>query len=147
MSDAPVRNAPVAPASFLSADLLFEGTISGEGELHVEGAVRGEINVARLVVGDKAHIEGVVRGGSIDVRGRVVGNIEAKSIKLYETAYVEGDITHEQLSIDVGSYFQGHCRRLLPSAAPANDSTERSLISTVSAPAGRSGSRKYGPKP
>ena len=115
----PTRRIAARVASVLGADLVFEGTISGEGELHVEGAVRGDIHVARLVVGDKAHIEGVIRGGSIEVRGRVVGNIEAKSIKLYETAYVEGDITHEQLSIDVGAYFQGRCQQFQRGAAPA----------------------------
>jgi cytoskeletal protein CcmA (bactofilin family) len=30
-------------------------------------------------------------------------------VKLLSSAYVEGDITHEQLSIDVGAYFQGRC--------------------------------------
>ena len=119
---------PARVASVLGTDLVFEGTISGEGELHVEGAVRGDIHVARLSVGDKAHIEGTIRGGVIEVRGRVVGNIEAKSIKLYETAYVEGDITHEQLSIDVGAYFQGRCQQFqrgqspsIPSIAPTGD--------------------------
>jgi cytoskeletal protein CcmA (bactofilin family) len=121
----PVRrtNGPRA-ASLLGPDLVFEGQISGEGELHVEGGVRGDINVARLVVGEHAQIEGTVRGGQVEVRGRVVGNIEAKAVKLYETAHVEGDISHEQLSIDVGAFFQGRCQQFQrpapqPAAQPA----------------------------
>jgi cytoskeletal protein CcmA (bactofilin family) len=73
--------------------------------------VKGEIQVARLVVGERATVEGVIRGGAIEVRGRVVGNIEAKAVKLYESAHVEGDIIHEQLSIDVGAFFQGRCQQ------------------------------------
>ena len=100
---------------------MFEGSISGEGELHIEGAVRGEIHVARLVVGERAQVEGMIRGGAVEVRGRVIGNIEAKSVKLYESAHVDGDIVHEQLSIDVGAFFQGRCQqaRPAPAAAPA----------------------------
>jgi cytoskeletal protein CcmA (bactofilin family) len=116
-----VRRPPSAPraASLLGPDLVFEGQISGEGELHVEGGVRGDIHVPRLVVGETAQIEGVIRGGQIEVRGRVIGNIEAKAVKLYESAHVEGDIVHEQLSIDVGAYFQGRCQQFQrPPAAP-----------------------------
>lgn len=124
----PVRRAPSAPraASLLGPDLVFEGQISGEGELHVEGGVRGDIHVARLVVGENAQIEGVIRGGQVEIRGRVVGNIEAKAVKLYESAHVEGDIVHEQLSIDVGAFFQGRCQQFQrpPAAAPAAQKAE-----------------------
>jgi len=56
------------------------------------------------------------------VRGRVVGNIQGKQVKLIATAYVDGDITAEQLSIDVGAFFQGRVaqgQRQAPAAAPA----------------------------
>lgn len=97
------------PGSVIGADLVFEGSITGEGELMVDGAVKGDIHVSRLVIGEHAHVEGTVRGGSVEVRGRVIGNVEGKAIRLLETAHVEGDITHEQLSIDVGAFFQGRC--------------------------------------
>ena len=118
--NAPARRpaAPAAkPASVLAADLVFEGNISGDGELLIDGVVKGDIHVARLVIGEHAHVEGVVRGGSIEVRGHVHGNIEGKAVRLVESAHVEGDITHEQLSIDVGAFFQGRCQQFRPMAA------------------------------
>ena len=124
-SETPVEAPPVRratsprAASLLGPDLVFEGQISGEGELHVEGGVRGDIHVARLVVGENAQIEGTIRGGQVEVRGRVVGNIEAKAVKLYESAHVEGDIVHEQLSIDVGAFFQGRCQQFQRPAVAA----------------------------
>jgi cytoskeletal protein CcmA (bactofilin family) len=110
--------APARPsarvASILGPDLIFEGSISGEGELLVDGAVKGDIHVSRLVIGEHAHVEGTVRGGAVEIRGRVIGNVEGKAIRLLETAHVEGDITHEQLSIDVGAFFQGRCAQFRP---------------------------------
>ena len=41
------------------------------------------------------------------VRGRVIGTITAKQVRLFGTAYVDGDITHEQLSVETGAFFQG----------------------------------------
>ena len=112
-ANAPAARRPGPPrvASLLGPDLIFEGWVSGDGELHVEGVIRGGVNVTRVVVGESACIEGEVRGGQVEVRGRVVGNIEAKTVKLYATARVEGDIVHEQLSIDAGAAFEGRCRQ------------------------------------
>ena len=117
---APHQAAPTAPraparnASVIGSDLVFEGSITGEGELMIDGAVKGDIHVSRLVIGEHAHVEGTIRGGSIEVRGRVIGNVEGKAIRLLESAHVEGDITHEQLSIDVGAFFQGRCAQFRP---------------------------------
>lgn len=116
------RPAPQKTASQLSADLTFEGNISGQGDLHIDGAVRGDVRVGRLTVGETGNVEGSVMGDYIEIRGRVVGAVNGKQVKLMGTAYVDGDITHEQLSIDVGAYFQGRClqgRKDAPQAQPA----------------------------
>ena len=117
--------APASPAassrglSTLSADLQFEGTISGSGDLQVDGSIKGDVRVGRLIVGETGAIEGGVSADYLEVRGRVVGAVTGKQVKLVSTAYVDGDITAEQLSIDIGAYFQGRVlqsRREAPSA-------------------------------
>ena len=100
------RKAP-KPASLISQDLTLEGGIVGEGELHVDGVIRGDVRVGRLTLGDTGHIEGSVQAESIDVRGRIIGTVTAKQVRLFGTAYVDGDITHEQLSVETGAFFQG----------------------------------------
>ena len=105
------RRAPTAVPSVLGPDLKFDGSISGDGELHIEGEVRGDLNVARICIGEHAKVEGVIRGGVVEIRGTVIGNIEARQVKLYESAHVDGDIVHEQLSIDAGAFFQGRCQQ------------------------------------
>ena len=121
-------------ASVLAADLVFEGNISGDGELMIDGAVKGDIHVSRLIVGEHAHVEGVLRGAQIEVRGHVHGNIEGKAVRLLETAHVEGDITHEQLSIDVGAFFQGRCSQFrppAPAAQPAPQPVQQMIAAAV----------------
>ncbi len=112
------------PASLLVSDLVFEGNITGDGELMIDGVLKGDVQVARLVVGEHARVEGVIRGVQIEVRGHVRGDIEGKFVRLLETARVEGDITYEQLSIDVGAFFQGRCSQLPPDAVPASPQIE-----------------------
>lgn len=117
---------PAAPAvaqrglSTLSSDLQFTGNITGSGDLQIDGAIKGDIRVGRLIVGETGAVEGNVSADYIEVRGRVVGGVSGKQVKLIATAYVDGDITAEQLSIDIGAYFQGRVlqgRREAPAAA------------------------------
>lgn len=125
ISQAPVitPSAPTAPlraASVLSADLVFDGNVSGSGDLQVDGTVKGDVRVGKLVVGETGNIEGSIQADVVEVRGRVVGAIAGKQVRLTGSAYVDGDISHEQLSIDVGAFFQGRCLQQRPGmAAPA----------------------------
>ena len=109
--------------STLSSDLQFEGNVSGAGDLQVDGAIKGDVRVGRLIVGETGAIEGNVTADYLEVRGRIVGAVNGKQVKLVSTAYVDGDITAEQLSIDIGAYFQGRVlqsRREAPApVAPA----------------------------
>ncbi|GAA0870037.1 hypothetical protein GCM10009116_18730 [Brevundimonas basaltis] len=107
--------------STLSSDLQFDGNISGGGDLQIDGAIKGDVRVGRLIVGETGAVEGNVSADYVEVRGRVVGAVSGKQVKLIATAYVDGDITAEQLSIDIGAYFQGRVlqgRREAPAAAP-----------------------------
>jgi cytoskeletal protein CcmA (bactofilin family) len=113
---AAARRVAAKPTSVLAADLVFEGSIAGEGELMIEGLVKGDVQVGRLIVGDRAEVHGTVRSGYVEVRGRVRGDIEAKSVRLLESAHVDGDIAYEQLSIEVGAFFQGRCQQIAPPA-------------------------------
>jgi cytoskeletal protein CcmA (bactofilin family) len=100
-----VRKSP--KASLIADDITIEGNVIGEGELHIDGIVRGDVRVARLSVGETGHIEGSIQAEAVEARGRVVGSIVAKQVRLMGTCYVDGDVTHEQLTMETGAFFQG----------------------------------------
>ena len=118
---APRPATPQRSLSVVSADLSFTGDLKGNGDLQIDGQVKGEVKVGRLIVGETGAVEGNIVAEYVEVRGRVVGAVIGKQVKLVSTAYLDGDITAEQLSIDIGAYFQGRVlqsRRDVP-AAPA----------------------------
>jgi len=102
-----LRKSAPKVASLIAADTTIDGGVSGDSELHVDGVIRGDVVVARLSIGESGHIEGAVQAESVEARGRVVGSITAKSVKLYASCHVDGDITHEQLTMEAGAFFQG----------------------------------------
>ena len=73
-------------ASLIAPDLTFEGGVTGDGELQVDGVVRGDVKVARLSVGETGQIEGSVVAEAVECRGRIVGSITAKQVRLYGRA-------------------------------------------------------------
>lgn len=117
----PTRKASPKVASLISADITIEGNITGDGELQIDGVVRGDVRVGRLTVGETGHVEGSIFAEAIEVRGRVVGAITSKQVRLYGTSYIDGDITHEQLAMETGAFFQGRSlkfQRPAPQVAP-----------------------------
>ena len=72
---APVETAPKRGprvASLIAPDLTFEGGVTGDGELQVDGVVRGDVKVARLSVGETGQIEGSVVAEAVECRGRII---------------------------------------------------------------------------
>ncbi|MDQ0462876.1 cytoskeletal protein CcmA (bactofilin family) [Caulobacter ginsengisoli] len=105
-------------ASLISSGITIEGGVAGDGELQIDGTVRGDVRVGRLTVGETGHIEGSVYAEAAEIRGRVVGSVTAKQVRLYGTSYIDGDITHEQLAMETGAFFQGRSLKFQRPAAP-----------------------------
>ena len=111
------RKQPERIASVLGADLVIKGGIEGRGEIQLQGRAWGDVKVDRLVVGEAAELEGAIEAASVEVRGRVIGSITARQVRLMPTARVEGDITYELMQIEQGAQFEGKCIRTKATAA------------------------------
>ncbi|MDV7341447.1 polymer-forming cytoskeletal protein [Terasakiella sp. A23] len=100
------------PPSIISSDLVITGNLVSEGEIQIDGTVRGDIQSKELLVGETALIEGEIVAESIRVHGKVDGQIKALNVSLAKSAHVVGDILHDNLSIETGAFLEGHCKRL-----------------------------------
>jgi cytoskeletal protein CcmA (bactofilin family) len=125
---APVQVAPAPPprpkpASMIAQGVAIKGDVVGDGELHLDCVIQGDVRVGKLVLGPNARVEGAIHAQVIEVHGRVTGQISAKQVRLYGTAVVEGDITSEQLAMETGALFEGRSMRFQrpapAAAAPA----------------------------
>ncbi len=100
------------PPSIISADLVITGNLVSEGEIQIDGTVKGDIQSRELLVGETALIEGEIVAEAIRVHGKVDGQIKALNVSLAKSAHVVGDILHDNLSIETGAFLEGHCKRL-----------------------------------
>jgi cytoskeletal protein CcmA (bactofilin family) len=124
--------------------MLLEGDISGGGEIQIEGTIKGDIRVEHVTVGDGGAVEGGIYAEAVEVRGKVSGSITAKQVRLYGACHVDGDITHEQLAMETGAFFQGRSLRLQRSSATAASSASAAKAEPASVRESANGSA---PKP
>lgn len=91
----------------------FEGKLTFEGTVRIEGRFSGEIHAAdTLVVGKGAEVKAEIFAGTVIVSGgQVIGNITAKNgIELEREGRIRGNIQTPSLKIDKGAIFEGGCK-------------------------------------
>ena len=110
--EAPARK-PIA-CSLIAENVSMVGDLVTEGEVQLDGAVRGDLKAGHLSIGETGQVEGAVEAETVEIRGRVAGTIAARAVRLYATAKVDGDITHTQIAIDAGAHFSGRSVKFVP---------------------------------
>jgi len=98
----------------------FEGKLTFEGTVRIDGRLRGEIFTDDiLVIGEGADVQAEIQVGVVIVEGSVNGDIRAKrAVELHAPARVRGNIVTPSLFIDKGVIFEGNCKMEGVEASP-----------------------------
>lgn len=89
----------------------FEGKLTFEGTVRIDGKFKGEIiSDAKLVIGESGKVDANISVDSISVSGQVNGDIKAKTkVEIHAPAVVRGNIEAASLIIEEGAIFEGSC--------------------------------------
>jgi cytoskeletal protein CcmA (bactofilin family) len=113
----------------------FEGKLSFEGTVRVDGKLSGEIFTDDvLIIGEGAEVNAEISVGAIIIEGTVHGNIHAKrSVEIHTPARVKGNISTPSLSIDKGVIFDGQCQMEQNGATSGKARASSAAIAEVAA--------------
>lgn len=116
--------------TLLGRGSAFEGKLTFEGTVRIDGTLTGEIfSDDILVVGEGAEVRAKIEVGTLIVRGHVDGNIKAAQlVELHAPARVRGNIETPQLFIDKGVIFEGNCKMEGASGKPSAQPTPRPAV-------------------
>ncbi len=97
--------------TLLGRGASFEGKLTFEGTVRIDGRLTGEIHSDDvLVVGEGAEIHAEITVGTVIVQGTVVGNIRAKhGVELRAPGVVRGNLHTPSLAVERGVVFDGQC--------------------------------------
>lgn len=109
------RPAPAPPplrveASTLGAGLSFNGQVSGEEDLTVEGTIEGKIELRKNLVrvGSRGRVKAEIVCRLADIAGQVEGNVVAEEqVLVRQSGSVRGNLTAPRVSLEDGAKFKG----------------------------------------
>ena len=101
-------------ASLVAEGVRIRGDLVTDGDLHLDGTIEGDLSVGQLTIGETGIVSGTIQADAVEVRGRVVGTISARRVRLLASARVDGDISHTELSIESGAHFEGRSLMIVP---------------------------------
>ena len=124
---APAAARPRTPSvpSILGRDITITGDIKTDGDVQVDGRLDGNIKAGSLTVGESGAVNGKIIAGTVHVRGKVTGKIEANVVDLSDTANVQADLVQDQLTIANGAFFDGKCSRKTATPAPVKSAAPK----------------------
>jgi cytoskeletal protein CcmA (bactofilin family) len=129
--------ATTSPSSTLNSNLTFEGDLRFQGTVMIDCAFKGKITTEdSLVIGAAAKIQAELTAGSVEVSGKVQGNIHARqTVRILSGGEVYGNIETPTVSMAEGVIFEGTCTRL-PGAPKPHPAPARPTASPSAHPAG-----------
>lgn len=95
---------------YISRSLKVSGTVTGSGDLYIDGALDGKVELAdrRVTVGEAGVVKAEVRAGEIRVMGSLEGVACAQErIEVAQTGSVQGEVTTKRIKIEEGARFEG----------------------------------------
>ena len=100
--------------AFLGEGTEFNGLLSFEGTVRIDGKFEGEVvSKDTLILGNSAVMNAEVSVGIIIVRGKIAGNIVAsKKIEIRSDGEVIGNIKTPLLFIEEGAILDGKCEMI-----------------------------------
>lgn len=97
--------------SVVSAECYFQGTLSVQGSLRVDGKLEGSVDNARqVIVGEGGKIIGDVTGQTVVCGGDIEGNVCAEMVEVLSKASVKGDIRAQKMIVEEGGRIEGMCK-------------------------------------
>jgi cytoskeletal protein CcmA (bactofilin family) len=99
-----------APAvTHIVAGSRVVGEISGGAGVRIDGELEGRVVIDHTVlVGPQGKVQGSLEAGSIEVGGRVEGNLRGREkVEITPTGSLEGDISAPRVVIAEGAFFKG----------------------------------------
>ncbi len=95
--------------AFLGSGTSYEGKLSFQGSVRIDGAFTGEItSEGTLIVGKDAKVQGQLRVGQLIISGGFQGDVHAaKKVVLHKTANLLGSVQTPSLVIEEGAVMEG----------------------------------------
>jgi cytoskeletal protein CcmA (bactofilin family) len=93
--------------SFIGSEVTVAGNLSGQGDLHLDGTIEGDLACNVLILGAGGRVKGNIQAARATVAGQVEGTVDARELVIEKSAKIRGDLSYESISIETGAQVDG----------------------------------------
>lgn len=114
--------------AFLGANTIYQGKLSFQGAVRIDGKFTGEIlSEGTLIAGKEAVIDGNLDLGELVLSGTFVGKVKAsRRVTIHNTGSFQGDLHTPALVVEEGAKFDGQiCMREKPQEDKNTDNPKK----------------------
>ena len=111
----------------------LKGKISCEGELQIDGKINGDVTAQSLTITKNGYVKGNVKTEYLYIYGQIIGHVDAHHVHMFPHSFIEGEITHDKITIEPDAFINGACHHRIsgnePLLANARNKTSRGAAS------------------
>ena len=106
----PAKTGATGDRANIGRSITIKGDISGDEDLHIQGAIDGSVNLKEhnVTITSEGRVKADVHGRTITVQGQVEGDLfGGEQVILRPSCRVKGNITAPRVALEDGANFRG----------------------------------------
>ena len=96
-----------ATLSIIGEGIDFSGELNTEGNIHIDGIMRGIIKANEVVIGPNGEFDGEIIADILIINGSIKGKFTIKNLHIRKDGLLQGRAKYETLVVDIGGKIQG----------------------------------------
>ena len=93
--------------SIITQGIDFTGEINTEGDIHLDGSMKGIIKAHEVVIGPNGNFDGEIISEVLKVSGLIKGKFTIKNLFIKKDGLLQGKAKYEVIVVDSGGRIQG----------------------------------------
>ncbi len=112
--------------SIIAQGIDFSGEINTEGDIHLDGKMKGTIKAEEVVIGPEGQFEGEISANILVVSGNIKGKFTIKNLHVKKDGLIQGKAKYEVIVVDAGGNIQGELGIIKQTKASKNKENKES---------------------
>ena len=93
--------------SIIGDGIDFQGEVNTEGNIHIDGIMKGVIKAYEVVVGPQGDFDGEINAEVLIINGIVKGKFNIKNLHIRRQGLLQGRAKYEIIIVESGGKIQG----------------------------------------
>ena len=93
--------------SIITEGIEFSGEINTDGDIHIDGNMKGTIKAHEVVIGPNGNFDGEIISEVLKVSGLIKGKFTIKNLFIKRDGLLQGKAKYEIIVVDSGGKIQG----------------------------------------